>query len=956
MASNGTDAASVATPDAAQSLNDEVQAPTHPELPSAHALANLIASEPERFVHGDPSIAQLSALALKQLFDLSIKSEALAVPTIGTFLHSILPQEETKSRTRSSSKRKRGGNARKAPPPEPKGEHRLFQPTPLDELVIDGMDSRQLWEQIDLKGFKVQGLLDTVFVNEGGQPDQEEEEEDDEAGDEGAEDDDDEDEDDSPAEQRVKLSDLTDADLRALGIDPAQRDQLAFDDSDDESESEPYAGASDISDGDPNEVYYEPLRTEAEQRRRKEEQEMGVLPRLRSQVQDDEDDDEDDEDEEDADLDGEESEDEEGAGAAAKDKKASRSILDSLDEPGSSSGGPGGKGKRHPTLDDDFFSINEFNRLTEAQEMAEATGAGNDDDDEDLSNQVDYFRDIDGLGAGGDDGEEDDLGAGPSRPGPKDPSELHFADFFLPPSKAASFRAKAERKEKRRAGADKGKSKAEDPSPVEAADSDADESDGDDDDEDDDEPERPRAIRFHDTVAIRRIKPRKKKRDAELTPEMLASLGFTEEEAARLAEEQAGFGDDDDEDEEGGDSDDDDDDEMDEDGGDEDEDEYGAESGSEEGMDIDEDDAGEGDEDEEDDDEDADDEEAQVKTARRVAGDLFADSDDEGDAAAQQSTHEKRLAALQAEISQLEEENVGQKDWTLRGEATSKIRPQDSLLQEDLEFERTAKVTPQVTEEMTESIEDMIKRRILDRQFDDVVRRRELEALPFLPSRLLELSDSKSAKSLAELYEEEYQAARGAAEGEAPRMAEVDVKLQKEHDEIAKIFDDVCDKLDALSNAHFTPKAPKATIQTLSNTPVVSIEEALPSTSSSATMLAPEEVYERQRHAAALEGDKSEMTPAEKQRLHNTLRREKRAKNDRIQDTRRALELAGLRRGGKSATEEKADAMRKLVGNRGVTRKGKDALADATGGGGRKKSGLPAANGAAEASGSKFKL
>ncbi|KAN0065833.1 U3 snoRNP protein [Thecaphora frezii] len=910
-----------------------VQVLPHPQLPEAHSLANLIASEPERFANGDQTIAQLSALALKQLFDLSVKSESLAVPSIGAFLHTISPQEETKSRkTRSSAKRKRGQNVAAAP--EPPTEHPLFQPTPLDELIIDGMDARQLWEQIDLKGSKVQSLLSTVLVNENGQSDEKDEEDEDEDrngfdGEASDEDESDEDNDDKdPGEQRVKLSDLTDADLRALGIDPAQRDQIAFDNDDSDDDDEPYAGASDISDGDPNEVYYEPLRTEAEQRRRKEQQESAMLPWLRSQASGDDEDDEDDWDM-DEDEDGDESEADGG-----EPSKKSKSILDSLDEPGSSGVGPSGKGKRHPTLDDDFFSINEFNRLTEAQEMEEATRDAADDDGEDLSNEVDYFRDVEGLGGDGDDDDE----ASGSRPGMMDPSELRFADFFLPPSKAAQFRAKAERKKNRAETAKdgvKGKGKADEASEADELESEPEDEASD--AESSEEPDRPRKIRFNDTVAIRRIKPRKKKRDSELTPEMLAELGFTEEDAARLTEEQDGSDQDEDEDA---------DDDLD-----------AEESGDEEGMDLDEEDEDE-DEEENEDGASLPDEEAQAQTARRVAGDLFAESDDEDDAGAKASTHERRLAALQEEISRLEEENVGQKDWTLRGEASSKIRPQDSLLQEDLEFERTAKVTPQVTEEMTETIEDMIKRRILEHQFDDVVRRREMEALPFLPSRLLELSDAKSAKSLAELYEEEYQAARGAANGEAPRVAESDAKLQKEHEELTQIFDEVFDKLDALSNAHFTPKAPKATIQTLSNAPVVSIEEALPSTSSSATMLAPEEVYERQRHAVALEGDRSELTPEEKQRLHNQLRKEKRARNDKIQETRKALELAGLRRGGKSSKEEKEDAMRKLVGSRGVTvigkdgsqKKGKEAL-------GKKKAGSQAqrSNGA-EATGSKFKL
>jgi U3 small nucleolar ribonucleoprotein component len=165
------------------------------------------------------------------------------------------------------------------------------------------------------------------------------------------------------------------------------------------------------------------------------------------------------------------------------------------------------------------------------------------------------------------------------------------------------------------------------------------------------------------------------------------------------------------------------------------------------------------------------------------------------------------MAALQDEIDRLEQENVGKRDWTLRGEAGGRVRPQNSLLEEDLEFESAGKAKPIITGEVTAGLEDMIKARILEGRFDDVVRRRNLEATAFLPSRLLELSDAKSQKSLAQLYEDDYAKAREEADGQAASTPAADAKLQKEHDEIDAVFDDICGKLDALSNAHYTPKA-----------------------------------------------------------------------------------------------------------------------------------------------------
>lgn len=103
-------------------------------------------------------------------------------------------------------------------------------------------------------------------------------------------------------------------------------------------------------------------------------------------------------------------------------------------------------------------------------------------------------------------------------------------------------------------------------------------------------------------------------------------------------------------------------------------------------------------------------------TMSRVRDDLFGEDDEaeEQAASANLSSHEKRMLALKEQISALEQENIGPKDWTLLGEATSKARPENSLLEENLDFEHTGKVVPLVTEEKVLSLEEMIKKRILD--------------------------------------------------------------------------------------------------------------------------------------------------------------------------------------------------------------------------------------------------
>lgn len=78
------------------------------------------------------------------------------------------------------------------------------------------------------------------------------------------------------------------------------------------------------------------------------------------------------------------------------------------------------------------------------------------------------------------------------------------------------------------------------------------------------------------------------------------------------------------------------------------------------------------------------------------------------------SSHQRRLAALNAEIRALEAENVAPKPWTMQGEATARSRPQNALLATDLEFEHVGKVVPIVSEEAVKKLEDKIKARIIE--------------------------------------------------------------------------------------------------------------------------------------------------------------------------------------------------------------------------------------------------
>lgn len=218
---------------------------------------------------------------------------------------------------------------------------------------------------------------------------------------------------------------------------------------------------------------------------------------------------------------------------------------------------------------------------------------------------------------------------------------------------------------------------------------------------------------------------------------------------------------------------------------------------------------------------------------------------DPSDPRSRRSTHEKRRAALAEEIRRLEAANVAKREWTLSGEATAIERPQNSLLEEDLEFERAGKPVPVITAEVSESIESLIKRRILAQEFDDIIRRRPDDLATGRDARRgrfdFQLSDVKEKKSLAEMYEEEHSRLT-----DPNYVDEKDEKTRKEQNEILTMWKDVCGKLDSLSSWHFTPKAPAPQLDIRVDAPVVRLEDARPSAgieAAGASQLAPQEVY-----------------------------------------------------------------------------------------------------------------
>ena len=386
-------------------------------------------------------------------------------------------------------------------------------------------------------------------------------------------------------------------------------------------------------------------------------------------------------------------------------------------------------------LDAGFFSLKDFNSQSFAgeDEMTRYMASGksksvndrpdrsgaarkegldgllDEDDEDDENDEIDYFAPV---GDSDEDEEEDE--DGDDSDGEIKPENMRYADFWNPPSKLfvdvpGSKAGKREREREEQAAAEakyakgkqqvngavtsgKGKGRAADangaaPSP------------------------KKRRVSFHDAVKVQEYEVDDPDAQKSAIAAMVKQVGM-KETMRRLAsgemDDEAAFDENEDEDEEGPDdlmlSD-----MLDDEAEEEEEDE------EDEGEETGEDDEGLSEEDGDGD--------AEAQVMRRLNKDLFAEDEDDDPTsgaltkdqkAASRSRYEARMAALSDQIAELEAENVAARDWTMRGEAKSRDRPINSLLEEDLEFDQVAKVVPVVTEESSLTLEDKIKKRIIE--------------------------------------------------------------------------------------------------------------------------------------------------------------------------------------------------------------------------------------------------
>jgi U3 small nucleolar RNA-associated protein MPP10 len=248
--------------------------------------------------------------------------------------------------------------------------------TPLSELTTAGLEQEQIWEQLELRAPGYVKVAKEI-VSAGGRPemdmDEMEEMADEDEEEEGS------DEDMTEEEFRKMLSegdlgDLTDEQIEEMMREAeaeGDSDEDSDEDEDDDDEDDDEEGDS-LDGSDEDEVEFED----------------GTKIGSDEDLDDDEEDGDDDEEEEEDD---EEDEDEVDIEMGSEEEI-------SLDGEGEDEQAGPSRRKRHPTLDDQFFSIDDFNRMTEEAEASNlSSGRLDDDEDEELDEDVGQLM-LNGVG------------------------------------------------------------------------------------------------------------------------------------------------------------------------------------------------------------------------------------------------------------------------------------------------------------------------------------------------------------------------------------------------------------------------------------------------------------------------------------------------------------------------------------------------------------------------------
>ncbi len=205
------------------------------------------------------------------------------------------------------------------------------------------------------------------------------------------------------------------------------------------------------------------------------------------------------------------------------------------------------------------------------------------------------------------------------------------------------------------------------------------------------------------------------------------------------------------------------------------------------------------------------------------------------------------------------------KSWELKGEVKGGDRPENSLLSVITDVDRASKPAPIITQEFTTSIEDMIKKRITEGKFNDVVRKTEtIDAIGASSARgndLPEVSQEKSKLGLGDVYAEQFM------KDSSTTKKEASAKKEAKEAEVRQLFDKACRELDSLCHFFYSPRPVVADLS-VKSLPLssISMEDPTPAFNSSHNSLAPQEVLDNKSGQRGFEKSEEEMTRDDRKR------------------------------------------------------------------------------------------
>lgn len=239
--------------------------------------------------------------------------------------------------------------------------------------------------------------------------------------------------------------------------------------------------------------------------------------------------------------------------------------------------------------------------------------------------------------------------------------------------------------------------------------------------------------------------------------------------------------------------------------------------------------------------------------------------------------------SLVQQIAELEKEIVKPRAWQLNGEIKGSVRPENSLLSIVADVEKGSKQVPIISQEYTSTLEDLIKKRIKDNQYDDVVVYKP--TIVKKQTNDIELSQEKDKTGLGEIYADDFM------------KKSMNITKNNNNDDSKKLilkelFQKVCRQLDSLTHFHFTPKpiVIEPTISVAAALPSIAFEDIGVNAESSANAAAPGDIHRKKKgREAALVAD-VELTREDRNRLRLAKKNKKRKEKSLLVPTSKQVE------------------------------------------------------------------